>query len=610
LDGTLGTARQQRRHGPQIVDHGVSFNLWAPSAKSVELLEAGRPPRRMPRDRDGWYQTLSETANAGTRYQFRINGELVVPDPASFFQPDDVGGASQVLDTATLRDHALYPGRPWTEAVIYEIHVGTFSEEGTYAGVEKKLPYLRDLGITAIELMPLNDVPGRHNWGYDGVLLNAPKARYGRPEELKRLLKAAHAQNIMVYLDVVYNHFGPQLNYLHSYAENFFTSRHTTGWGPALNLEGDDGEFVRSFLIENALMWLRDYGFDGLRFDAVHALRDDSRRHFLFELAETVRSRLLGRHVHLMLENEANQARYLERTKKHNARYYNAQWGDDFHNALHVLLTGEDEGYYRAFAERPLAHLARTLAEGFAYQGETFALHGEPRGEASAHLPPEAFIFFAQNHDQVGNRALGERLAQLVSTKKLKQTMALLLLNPHIPMLFMGEEGAAETPFLFFADWTGEAADLTRGGRRREFAHFRAFSTPELRDRIPDPCDESTFLASKLDWSSLEQAPRSREFRALTKELLSIRREKIVPMIRDRFVRASAELLGREGAGGVNVRWQTALGDDLQLIASFSDETLPLPPPDEAETLWPPDAPETHLLPWQVVVRRSLRPGG
>ena len=238
---------------------------------------------------------------------------MIVPDPASYFQPDDVGNPSEVIDPSDLKDHVLYPGRPWAEAVIYELHVGTFSNEGTYAGVAKKLSYLRDLGVTAIELMPLNDVPGRHNWGYDGVLLNAPNARYGRPEDLKRLLKAAHDLNMMVYLDVVYNHFGPQLNYLHSYAENFFTDRHTTGWGPAVNLEGKDGGYVRAFLIDNALMWLRDYGFDGLRFDAVHALKDDSRRHFLVELAETIRSQLVGRHVHLMLENEANQARLLER---------------------------------------------------------------------------------------------------------------------------------------------------------------------------------------------------------------------------------------------------------------------------------------------------------
>jgi maltooligosyltrehalose trehalohydrolase len=456
--------------------------------------------------------------------------------------------------------------------------------------------------------MPLNDVPGRRNWGYDGVLLNAPNARYGRPEDLKRLLRAAHDLDLMVYLDVVYNHFGPQLNYLHSYAKNFFTDRHTTGWGPAVNLEGADGDFVRSFLIDNALMWLRDYGFDGLRLDAVHTLKDDSRRHFLIELAETVRSQLVGRQVHLMLENEANQARYLER-QQGRIRLYNAQWGDDFHNALHVLLTGETEGYYSVFGDRPLEHLARSLTEGFAFQGETFPLHGAPRGEPSRHLPPEATIFFAQNHDQIGNRAFGERLSKLISFDKLKQTIALLLLNPHIPLMFMGEEAAADTPFLFFCDWQGDAADLTREGRRKEFAHFKAFATPEMRDKIPDPCDEETFLASKLQWTSIENSPWSHEFHARTKELLAIRNEKVVPMIKEGFVKARSELLGpKSQRGGVAVEWQTAKGAALQIVANFSSVNIPASALLEGEILWPPareGGPGNVIRPAEILVRRN-----
>ncbi|MBV9460005.1 MAG: malto-oligosyltrehalose trehalohydrolase [Bradyrhizobium sp.] len=604
----LGAAGQIRRHGPEIVDHGVTFNLWAPTAQSVELLEADQPPRRMPRDSDGWYQLLSPTAHAGTRYQFRINGDLIVPDPASFFQPDDVGAPSEVIDTATLRDSALYPGRPWAEIVIYELHVGTFSEDGNYRGVERRLPYLRDLGITAIELMPLNDVPGRRNWGYDGVLLNAPNARYGRPQDLKRLVRAAHALDIMVYLDVVYNHFGPQLNYLHSYAESFFTARHTTGWGPAVNLEGREGAFVRDFLIENALMWLRDYGFDGLRFDAVHALKDDSDRHFLIELAETVRHELPGRRVHLMLENEANQAHLLER-ERGQAKHYDAQWGDDFHNALHVLLTGENEGYYRAFSDKPLEHLARSLTEGFAYQGEIFPLHDEPRGEPSVHLPPEATIFFAQNHDQIGNRAFGERLSKLVSPEKLHQALALVLLSPHIPMLFMGEEAAVDTPFLFFADWSGEAAELTREGRRKEFAHFKAFSTPETRASIPDPCDEETFLRSKLDWKTIDRSPLSIKFRALATQLLRIRREKIVPLIEVGFVSTERNLLGRSSrTGGLDIRWRTASEDTLQIVANFGDIEIPKSVLIEGENLWQSGtAGGEALLPDSIAVRLCCR---
>ena len=599
----LGAAQQPRRHGTSVTPHGVVFNLWAPSAESVELLESGQQPRRMPKDGDGWYQTLSTTAYVGTRYQFRINGDLIVPDPASRFQPEDVGEASEVINAEALRDPVLYVGRPWPETVIYELHVGTFSPEGTYAGVEKKLPYLKDLGITAIELMPLNDVPGRRNWGYDGVLLNAPNAQYGRPEDLKRLLRAAHELNIMVYLDVVYNHFGPQLNYLHSYADPFFTDRHSTGWGPAVNLEGEQGTFVREFLIDNAMMWIRDYGFDGLRFDAVHALKDDSDKHFLNELAETIRSRLVGRHVHLMLENEANQPDLLERRGKR-IHLFNAQWGDDFHNALHVLLTGEKEGYYRAFADKPLDHLARSLTESFAYQGEVFPLHEKPRGAKSAHLPPEATIFFAQNHDQVGNRALGDRLSVIVKTEKLRQTMALVLLNPHIPMLFMGEEAAAETPFLFFCDWQGEAAQLTREGRRREFAEFSAFSTPEMRDKIPDSTDEKTFLSSKLNWDVLEHAPRSREFRALTRELLALRDQHVVPLIKNGFTQAKAELLGRgREKEGINIVWRTIDDDGLQIITNFADTSMPMPK-IEGDIIWNSErSPKSDVLrPQQIIV--------
>jgi maltooligosyltrehalose trehalohydrolase len=550
----LGTAQQPRRHGSFVTSQGVVFNLWAPTARSVELLERGQQPRRMAKDEDGWYQALSATARVGARYQFRINGDLVVPDPASRFQSDDVSEPSEVVDTTALRDPIIFVGRPWPEAVIYELHV-------------------------------LNDVPGRRNCGYDGVLLNAPNAQYGRPEDLKRLLRAAHDQNIMVYLDVVYNHFGPQLNYLHSYAEPFFTDRHSTGWGPAVNLEGNQGSFVREFLIENALMWLMDYGFDGLRFDAVHALKDDSEKHFLSELAETIRTRLVGRHIHLMLENEANQPHLLERQGKR-VPLYNAQWGDDFHNALHVLLTGEKEGYYRAFADKPLDHLARSLTESFAYQGEVFPLHDKPRGAKSTHLPPEATIFFAQNHDQIGNRALGDRLSTMLSADKLRQTMALVLLNPHIPMLFMGEEAAAETPFLFFCDWQGETAQLTRDGRRREFAEFSAFSTPEMRAEIPDPTDEQTFLSSKLNWDALEQAPRSHELRALTRELLTLRHQHVVPLIKKGFTRAKAEFLGGgRSKEGLNVIWHTDEDNSLQVITSFADTSLPMPK-IEGSVIW------------------------
>jgi maltooligosyltrehalose trehalohydrolase len=318
----------------------------------------------------------------------------------------------------------------------------------------------------------------------------------------------------------------------------------------------------------------------------------------------------MGRHLHLILENEANQARYLERPN-HRVKHYNAQWGDDFHNALHVLLTGETEGYYSAFADQPLAHLARSLAEGFAFQGETFSLHDAPRGEPSSHLPPDATVFFAQNHDQVGNRALGERLTKLVSPARLKQAMALTLLSPHIPMLFMGEEAAADTPFLFFCDWSGDLAEGTREGRRKEFVGFKAFAIPAMREKIPDPTDEKTFLASKLDWNALDRSPLSRQFRALTRELLTVRQQKIIPLIKDRFIAAKAELLGTsKQTGGVNVRWRTAKGDELQIIANFASEDVPMPQTKIGNIVWASNSPSTDAVrPEQIILRRSYAYG-
>jgi maltooligosyltrehalose trehalohydrolase len=313
--------------------------------------------------------------------------------------------------------------------------------------------------------------------------------------------------------------------------------------------------------------------------------------------------------VHLMLENEANQASRLERCNGH-IKLYNGQWGDDFHNALHVLLTGEIEGYYRAFADKPLEHLARSLTEGFAYQGEVFPLNGKPRGEPSAHLPPEATIFFAQNHDQVGNRAFGERLAKLVGGDKLRQAMILLILNPHVPLLFMGEEAAAETPFLFFADWKGEAANMTREGRRKEFAHFTAFSTPEMRNKIPDPADEKTFLASKLDWEFIEHAPTSIDFRKLTQGLLRIRQERIVPLITQGFVTADADLIGGGATKcGLDVRWQTASRHCLQIVTNFGDQRVPKPDLIEGETLWSSHPSyDQFVQPAEIIVRLGSAP--
>jgi malto-oligosyltrehalose trehalohydrolase len=369
---------------------------------------------------------------------------------------------------------------PWKtggteESVIYELHIGTFTSDGTFRAAIDKLDDLVELGVTAIELMPIADFPGARNWGYDGVYLFAPDATYGRPEDLKVLADAAHANGLMIFLDVVYNHFGPDGNYLDAYACQFFTDRHKTPWGAAINYDGPDSRPVRNFMIHNALYWLEEFHFDGLRLDAVHAIIDDSEMHLLEELADRVRDTFCGeRHIHLILENEENEAHRLKRGPGGEPRIYTAQWNDDVHHVLHTAATGEDAGYYAEY-RGDTDKLARSLAEGFAFQGEMMAYRGEPRGEPSAHLPPTAFVAFIQNHDQVGNRAFGDRLTASTPAEAVRAIAAIYLLAPQIPMLFMGEEWAAAQPFPFFCDFEAELGEAVRKGRREEFAKFPEF---------------------------------------------------------------------------------------------------------------------------------------
>ena len=582
--------------GSEITQGGVRFALWAPTAEEVALVLDGAD-HAIPDVGDGWRRVTVPGVRAGARYGFRIDGDLVVPDPASRFQPDDVSGLSEVVDpSAFVWSDAGWTGRPFEEAVIYETHVGTVTPEGTYAGLQKRLAELRDLGVTAIELLPIADFKGTRNWGYDGVLPYAPDAAYGRPDDLKRLIDTAHGLGLMVYLDAVYNHFGPAGNYLHAYAKTFFTERHQTPWGAGINFDGEtSGRVVRQFFIQNALYWLKEYHFDGLRFDAVHAILDDSERHFLGELAEAVRRELPDRHVHLMLENEANQARWLERDEKERPHLHDAQWADDLHHCWHVLLTGEEAGYYASFADKPVERLARCLSEGFAYQGEPFSTLGNhPRGEPSAHLPPSAFVTFLQNHDQVGNRALGERLSQLTDPKKLDLARAGLLLAPQIPMLWMGEEWSASTPFLFFVDFAPdeELNKAVREGRRREFKSFAAFA--DDTSVIPDPTDEKTFLDSKLDWSERERSPH-REVLAETTRLLALRRDAVVPLAKSGYRGANASLPHPDV---VDCTWRFAEGT-LRFVANvgtgdFSPGAL------AGEVLWTnaPDGTGATLPPW------------
>nr|WP_298719970.1 malto-oligosyltrehalose trehalohydrolase [uncultured Steroidobacter sp.] len=557
--------------GPQLSAAGTEFRVWAPGARRVDLIlesRDGAPSRQQfTAAQAGWFETLARGVGAGARYRLRIDDELDVPDPASRFQPEGVAGPGEILDPHAFEWRDLrWQGRPWHEAVLYELHVGTFTREGSYAAAIEHLDDLARLGITAIELLPLNTFTGRRGWGYDGVLLYAPQPSYGRPEELKRFVQAAHERGLMVLIDVVYNHFGPEGNYLHRYCEDFFTSAHHTPWGSAINFAHP---VVRQFFIQNALYWLNEYRFDGLRVDAVHAMFDDADTHFIDELVDHVqRGPGSERHVHVVLENHHNEARRLGRK----GRSMVAQWNDDFHHPMHILLTGEVDGYYRNYADRPVEHLGRVLAEGFAFQGEVYQTEGAARGERSFALPPTAFVSFIQNHDQIGNRACGERLARLAPPEKLRAGLAVLLLAPQIPMLFMGEEYGALQPFLYFCDYHGELARSIREGRRNEFASFGAFADEQRREQIPDPNDEQTYRASQLDQAERTRSPH-REWLAYTQALLEVRNERLAPLIPE-IVPAAARYTTDDCA--LTVTWPLRDGRALLMQANFGDPAKPV----------------------------------
>jgi malto-oligosyltrehalose trehalohydrolase len=558
--------------GAAIMPSGaVRFRLWAPAASrvSLRLADADLPDLAMQAEKGGWFSIETRHAHAGSRYLYVIDDAEAVPDPASRFQPKGVHQPSEVIDPSGFdwRD-GDWRGRPWREAVIYELHVGTFTRAGDYAGAIEKLAQLADLGVTAIELMPLSEAPGRRNWGYDGAYPFAPESAYGRPNALRELVEAAHRAGLMVFLDVVYNHFGPEGNYLHRYAPQFFNDRRQTPWGPAINFDGQQSRAVRDFFIHNARYWLDEFHMDGLRLDAVHAIDDNSTPDFLTELAETVhRSVPKDRFVHLVLENDRNQARYLERDGHGESRLYAAQWNDDLHHALHVLLTGEVGGYYADYQSHPAARLGRSLTQGFDYQGEPSAYRGEAsRGEPSAHLPALAFVSFLQNHDQIGNRALGDRIIRLTSSDALRAAMAIILLAPSPPLLFMGEEWGAMEAFPFFCDFEPELADAVRRGREREFAHFA-----QTVGDIPDATAASTFENAILDWSARAQDGH-RTWLEFYRGLLATRHREIIPRLGG--LRSGQAGYALEESGLLTAWWTLDDGSVLQLKANLSANAL------------------------------------
>lgn len=558
-------------------DGSVRFRLWAPKASHVDLCLEGKEKDPLPLSKldGGWFELITPDAGPGSHYRFQIEGNSQVPDPVSRFQPHDVHGPSEIIDPRSFdwKDDP-WRGRPWEEAVLYELHVGTFTPKGTFRAVEQKLDYLRDLGVTAVELMPIADFPGARNWGYDGVLLYAPDSSYGRPEDLKHLVQAAHERELMIFLDVVYNHFGPEGNYLGLYSPQFFTHRHRTPWGDAINFDGSESRVVRDFFIHNAFFWLEEYHFDGLRLDAVHAIVDDSKPDILEEFAQVVRQRFANeRLVHLVLENDDNAAHYLCRDKDNRLKLYTAQWNDDIHHTMHVAITGETEAYYRDYREGPIRHLGRCLAEGFAYQGEYSEYRGTNRGEPSAGLSPSAFVSFLQNHDQIGNRAFGERISQLARPEGVRTALESLLLAPSPPLIFMGEEYGATTPFLFFCDFQGDLASAVTTGRRNEFARFVKFSSAESRNQVPDPNAPQTFLQSKLDWESLSREGHA-QWLKFYRELLSIRKRVVIPLVGEISRAEFRDIPPR----GLFVEWVLANEARIELRANLGAEWLTIKP--------------------------------
>jgi malto-oligosyltrehalose trehalohydrolase len=565
----------ERQFGPRLTSDGTRFRLWAPAAKRVDLLL--EKPHALRRGDDGWYSVEISGAGAGTRYKFRIDDEIDVPDPASAFQPEDVSGPSEVVDPGAYRWRAAdWRGRPWHEAVVLEAHVGTFTGEGSYRAMTGRLDHLVETGITALELMPLADFAGRRNWGYDGVLWYAPDSAYGHPDDLKALIDEAHLRGLMVLLDVVYNHFGPEGNYLGRYAPAFFTEAQTP-WGSAIDYRVAQ---VRDFAIENALYWLEEFRFDGLRLDAVHAISEPGEISMLHSLSEAA-GRLAaasGRHIHLVLENDDNAASLLDAPDQPPRGKYRAQWNDDYHHAWHVLLTGEAHAYYRDYRRAPLADIARALGTGFVYQGEASAHRGgRPRGEPSGGLSPLAFVNFLQNHDQIGNRALGDRLESNVNSGAIEAGLAITLLAPMVPMLFMGEEWGSKAPFPFFCDFHGDLADAVRNGRHREFEDAYA----SYGDGIPDPLEPSTAQSAVLDWNALDAGP-ARNRLALVRELLTIRRREIVP-------RLAGACFGDAQAndnGLLTAHWRLGDSQTLSLTANLSDRDIADPSPAKGTPIW------------------------
>jgi maltooligosyltrehalose trehalohydrolase len=543
---------------------GAHFRVWAPGHERVDVVLApGRPDSRtfaLRRGEDGTFAGTTSAA-AGARYAYLLDGAGPFPDPASRFQPDGVHGPSAIVDPrAFIWTDQTWHGVPLSELTIYEAHVGTFTPEGTFAGTTARLPHLRDLGVTAIELMPVAEFPGMRNWGYDGVAPFAPSRAYGTPDDLRRLVDTAHRLGLAVLLDVVYNHFGPDGAYFSQFSPYYFSSRHHTPWGQAINLDGEQSEHVRAFFFENALHWIREYHVDGLRLDATHALIDEGPRHFLGELRTRVRAASPDRPVLLIAEDDRNLA-IIVRPPEHGGWGLDAVWADDFHHQMRRLTAGDADGYFQDFSGTT-EDVAATLERGWFFSGQHSAYRRATRGTDPSGIARERMVIALQNHDQIGNRAFGERLHHQIDPAVFRAASALLVMAPETPLLFMGQEWAAGTPFQYFTDHHDELGRLVTEGRRNEFSRFAAFADERSRARIPDPQARATFERCRLDWTEPAREPHAGTLR-LYRALLDLRRaapaervevtaldSQTIALLRASASREALLLVARLGASG------------------------------------------------------------
>ncbi|CAM6381523.1 malto-oligosyltrehalose trehalohydrolase [Enterobacter cloacae] len=581
----------QKQWGAEFISGDVvRFRVWAEGQQQLTLRLAERD-LSMTAVGNGWFQIDVPGVTHGTEYQFVLQDGMAVPDPASRAQKGDVNGPSVVIDPGRYQPiNPDWAGRPWEETVIYELHIGTFTPQGTFRAAIDKLPYLAELGITQLEVMPVSQFGGSRGWGYDGVLLYAPHSAYGTPEDFHAFIDAAHGLGLSVVLDIVLNHFGPEGNYLPLLSPAFFDAQRMTPWGNGIAYEREP---VRHYILDAPLFWLTEYRLDGLRFDAIDQIKDTASKHILQQIAETIREALPDRHIHLTTEDSRNVIFLHPRDEKGATPLFTAEWNDDFHNAAHVFATGETHAYYQDFAFEPEKKFARALAEGFVYQGEVSLQTGHSRGVECHTQPPTFFVDFIQNHDQTGNRAQGERLITLAGADKTRVLLAALLLSPHIPLLFMGEEYGETNPFLFFTDFHGDLAKAVREGRAKEFTGHSGHDGD-----VPDPNDEQTFARSKLDWHNVTTA-QGKSWLRFTRSLLVLRHRYLVPLLRPGGT-VEGKIV-KTAPGMVAVSWSFPTGT-LSLALNIGNKPVDVPAL-AGETLfsWP-EAAEV-LVPNSIVVR-------